>query len=284
MKTQASDRDNIKARQRAWATHKGLTLDPDGYCTCVDDNIFQGLSPGARKDFERGDGTELGKGGGRGKIQALHSSSALACNWFDYWRGRDLQPLSRALGVPVCFSTLALEQKFPTGLGGIGPNLDVLLWADETPFAIESKFTEPYTKSKAKTYLKPKYFHDGRSLWTEKGLPGCQAVAEALRRGQHDFNVLDVAQLLKHMLALAFRFGHQWSLSCLWFEVPGSLADQHRQELTVFTATAHIGTDAAHFSALTYQELFARMVPFVGQDDSEYIAYLQERYMSDALV
>ena|SRR5437879_1670820 len=286
MRTQLSDRDMIKARQRAWATRKGLTFDADSYCTCVDDNIFQGLSPGARTDFESGDGAELGKSGGRGKIQALHSSSALACNWFDYWRGRDLQPLSRAFGVPFRFSTLALEQKkFPTGLGGIGPNLDVLLTCgDGTPFAIESKFTEPYTKSKGKTYLKPEYFHDGRSLWTEAGLPGCQAVAEALRGQQDDFhNVLDVAQLLKHMLALALS-GHHWSLCCLWFEVPGSLADQHRQELTVFTAAAHIGTDAAHFSALTYQELFARMVPFVGQDDSEYIAYLRERYVTDAVV
>lgn len=45
------------------------------------------------------------------------------------------------------------------------------------------------------------------------------------------------------------------------FEVPGSLADQHRQELTVFTTNADIGADATYFSALTYQELFARMVP-----------------------
>jgi hypothetical protein len=87
--------------------------------------------------------------------------------------------------------------------------------------------------------------------------------------------VLDVAQLLKHMLALAHRFGDQWSLCCLWFEVPGSVADRHRQELTDFAA--QIGTDAAHFSALTYQELFARMVPFVRQDDSEYVAYLRDR-------
>jgi hypothetical protein len=282
MKTQPSDRDIIKARQRAWATRNRRTFDADGYCTCVDDNIFQGLSPGARKDFESGDGTELGKSGGRGKIQALHSSSALACNWFDYWRGRDLQRLSRAFGVPIRFSTLALEQKFPTGLAGIGPNLDVLLCADGAPFAIESKFTEPYTKSKGKTWLKPKYFHDGRSLWTVAGLPGCQAVAEALRTGQHDFKVLDVAQLLKHMLALALRFGQHWSLCCLWFEVPGSLAARHRQELMDFMA--HIGTDAANFLALTYQELFARMVPFVGQDDSEYIAYLRDRYVSDEVV
>jgi hypothetical protein len=91
---------------------------------------------------------------------------------------------------------------------------------------------------------------------------------------------LDVAQLLKHMLALARRFDDQWSLCCLWFELPGSLADQHRRELTAFTA--HLGADAANFLALTYQELFARMVPFVEQDHSEYIAYLRDRYVSDA--
>jgi hypothetical protein len=46
-------------------------------------------------------------------------------------------------------------------------------------------------------------------------------------------------------------------LCCLWFEVPRWLADRHQQELTDFAA--EIGTDAAYFSALTYQELFARM-------------------------
>ncbi len=101
MKTQPSEPDIIKAHQRAWATRNELAFDADGYCGCVDDNIVRGLSPCARKDFESGDGTELGKDGSRGKIQALHSSSALACNWFDYWRDRDLQPLSRAFGVPL---------------------------------------------------------------------------------------------------------------------------------------------------------------------------------------
>ncbi len=279
--TQASDTDTIKAHQRAWATRKGLAFDADGYCTCADDNIFRGLSPGARRDFESGDGDELGKSGGRGKIQALHSSSALACNWFDYWRDRDLQPLSRAFGFPVPFSTLMFEQKFTTGLGGIGPNLDVLLTCpDGTLFAIESKFTEPYTRSNGKTYLKQEYF-DGHSRWTEAGLTGCQAVAEALRMRRHDFKVLDVAQLLKHMLALA-RSGRHWSLCCLWFEIPGSLADRHRQELKDFATL--IGADAAHFSALTYQELFAHMVPFVGEDYAEYFAYLRERYVSGTSV
>ena len=69
MKIPPGERDIIKARQQAWATRNGRLLDADGYCACGDDNIFRGLSPGARKDFESGDGTELGKGGGRGKIQ-----------------------------------------------------------------------------------------------------------------------------------------------------------------------------------------------------------------------
>jgi hypothetical protein len=278
-----NDCDIIKSHQRAWAAQRGLSFDADGYCACVDDNIFQGLSAGARSDFGSGDGAELGQNGGRGKIQALHSSSALACNWFDYWRGRDLQPLSRAFVVPVQFSKLGLEHKFPTGLGRFSPNLDVLLTcSDGSLFAIESKFMEPYLKSKEKTYLKPEYFPKVRSLWTDAGLPGCQAIAEALRRGQQDdfHNVLDVAQLLKHMLALALS-GHSWSLCCLWFEVPGQLADQHRKELTIFTTK--MGADAVHFSALTYQELFAGLVPFVGQDNSEYIKYLRERYMSDSV-
>ena len=195
----------IKARQRNWAARIGLTPDAAGYCSCADDNIFRGLSPDARSDFQGGDGTELGNVGKRGKIQALHSSSALACNWFDYWRGRSLVPLSRAFNpsTPFC-EFVGLEQKFSTRLGGIGPNLDVILKClDGTLFAIESKFTEPYTESALKTVLKPKYFEAGRALWTEAGLSGCQGVAERLRTGPHNFKVLDVAQLLKHMLALA---------------------------------------------------------------------------------
>ena len=139
----------LKASQRAWALRHGRATDEDGYCGCADDNIFRGLSEGARKDFESGDGTELGKRGERGKIQALHSSSALACNWFDYWRGRDTTPLARAFGARDAFSGVALEQKFSTRVGGIGPNLDVVLKsADGTLFAIESKFGEPVQQIK----------------------------------------------------------------------------------------------------------------------------------------
>jgi len=215
-----------------------------------------------------------------GKIQALHSSSALACNWFDYWRGRDLMPLSRAFDAPVPFASLLLEQKFPTGLGGIGPNLDVMITcADGSLFGIESKFTEPYTPNKSKAFLKPKYFRGGRSLWAEAGLPGFQAVADALRTGDHGFKVLDAAQLLKHALGLAHS-GTQWLLCCLWFDVhESSTAAAHRSELSDFRA--RLGDDAARFSSMTYQELYARLVRLIATGDADYVAYLHDRYIAN---
>lgn len=271
--------DIIKARQRLWANRTGRTLNDNGYCGCIDDNLFEPLSAAARANFERGGGGELGNLPGPGKIQAVHSSSALACNWFDYWRERDFGALSTAFNVPDPFVTLQLEAHVPTGMRGADANLDVLLTtANGSLFAIESKFSEPYALSPAKNVLKPQYFSHERSRWAELGLPGCQAVAEQLRTGRHEFAVLDVAQLLKHMLALA-RTGKRWILCCLWYEVAGPVAEAHRQDLSTFMD--QIGGDAAHFTALTYQELFARMEQAVGAQHADYMNYLRDRYLKE---
>jgi len=61
--TTANVLDAIKKHQRARALRTCLTPSDDGYCACADDNVFQKLSPSARKEFENGDGTELGKSG-----------------------------------------------------------------------------------------------------------------------------------------------------------------------------------------------------------------------------
>src|SRR5438874_1589727 len=103
---------------------------------------------------------------------------------------------------------------------------------------------------------------------------------EQLRSGDHRFAVLDVAQLLKHAVGLAHS-GKLWSLCCLWFDVAGSsTAVQHRSELTDFRA--RLGEDAARFSSMTYQELYTRMVSFVGIDDANYMTYLRERYVGES--
>jgi len=43
-----------------------------------------------------------------------------------------------------------------------------------------------------------------------------------------------------------------------------------------------IGNDAVHFSALTYQELFTRMVSVVGAEHAGDMAYLRDRYINDS--
>ena len=275
--------DYIKGTQRDWATSRGIPFDGDGYTHTIDANLFGGLSEAARNDFKQGDGAELGTECQPGKIQALHSSSALACNWFDWWRGGHLAPLSRAFGMSSPLREfVGLEQKLSTGVGGIGPNLDVMFrCADGTRFGIESKFTEPYRPSDPKTRMKLRYFGTsstaGLRLWDEAGLPGCQRIAEDLRNGTHHFKTLDVAQLLKHMLGMS-RKGQPWMLCYLWYDARGPVADQHRQEVSHLIE--RLGADASHFQSLTYRELFFKMLPHVTDDAKDQMAYVRERYVT----
>jgi hypothetical protein len=100
-------------------------------------------------------------------------------------------------------------------------------------------------------------------------------VAEQLLSGSHSFRVLDVAQLLKHMLALARR-RRRWWLYCLWFDTTDSTSDHHRHELHTFSTA--VGADAQHFVAMTYGELFDAMGPLITPSDLPYWQYLQRRY------
>jgi len=270
--------DRIKAGQQTWASDRGLAFDSRGYCESCTANLFEPLTACSLRDIERGDGAELGIGNAKGKIQALHSSTALACNVFDYWRGRNLAVLRKGFGLSTRLCGLAFEQKFPTGAGG-SANLDVVLYGcDGTIFAIESKFTEPFKRSKNKCFLKPKYFPPDRSLWKDTGLPGCQVVAENLRDGVLRFETLDAAQLLKHMLGLG-RSRLSWNLMCIWYAPGGQLSNLHSEELATFSRA--LGVDSQRFRAMTYQDLFRNLE--LGPEDADYMAYLQTRYFAGAL-
>ena len=268
----------IKEQQLSWAERAGIKSDEKGYCYRLDENLFHPLSSCSRLDYASGDGAELGKEGKRGKILALHSSAALACNFFDYWRGRNLEGLAQAFGTTeLC--DIGFERKFPTGLRGNAPNLDVVLYeSDGGILAIESKFMEPFQKSKAKTYLKPKYFENG-DAWNGVALRGCQVLAEQLRQNRAQFEMLDVAQLLKHMLGLARNQQH-WQLCYLWYDPGGPASDKHAKEIDTFRK--QIGDDAKRFSSLKYQELFQRLSHFLGDQHLEYQEYLRDRYFGSA--
>jgi hypothetical protein len=93
----------ILTKQTEWAKNRGLNLIGSKvnhgrlvYTKDLDDNLFQPLLPDVRKSFSEGDGGELGFAGFPGKMQAIHSSSALGVNVFQYWKSISAVPVIAA--------------------------------------------------------------------------------------------------------------------------------------------------------------------------------------------
>ncbi len=100
----------IFARQTLWAARHGHALRGSAgtrgrfaYTRHPHGQPVRAAHAGGAEDFAGGDGGELGRGGAiPGKMQAVHSSSALSCNLFHYWRriGRP-DIIAKACGFPV---------------------------------------------------------------------------------------------------------------------------------------------------------------------------------------
>ena len=189
----------IRNAQQNWARSRGIPLDSRGYVREVEANLWRSLSTRARKGFKRGAGLELS-----GHMRALHSSSALAVNFFDYWTNRDKSPLLSALGLdPEGGNALDFEAQFHTELGGTPPHLDVAItYSTGFVVAVEGKFTEYLKRSTTgKSSFTMAYFPKSTDRWTGKDLPACQSLAEELwaeeiRDGRRRFQYLDAHQLL----------------------------------------------------------------------------------------
>ncbi len=262
-------------QQQAWARQRGIKFDKNGYTFSLNDNLFLPLLPEVKKEFQSGKGDELGSDGKRGKMQALHSSSALVVNVFQYWVNQDVSDIASACDAPQGMTEMHFEQTRPTPLGGIPPHLDVEFSRNKLkPLAIESKFTEPYHRHTKRT-VKDKYLNVP-GLWTR--LPRCEKLVKHIREEEQartSFTYLDVPQLLKHILGLAYAFGPTgFELLYLWYEVPSEEANNHRNELEEFKLC--VG-DEVTFLDMTYQELFAAIRECHGVDEG-YILYLAERY------
>jgi hypothetical protein len=261
--------------QRHWAESRKVAVNAKGRVSHLDDNLFAPLHAETRAEFEAGDGDEFGTADEPGKMYSLYSSSALACNVFDYWRKRPMFPLLKACGIETTASELGFEQKFPTGVGSKPANLDVFITssgADCLPIAIESKFSEPF-QSGERDFLKPSYFSKS-AVWDK--LPICRGIAKSLTASER-FKFLKAAQLLKHTLALTREFGkRQFVLLYLWYDVNGSdAARQHRAEVQEF---GNLLGDEVLFQSDTYQNVFDRLSPLIS--GTEYEAYLRSRYFS----
>ena len=261
----------ISRQQKVWATKRKIRFDKDGYTFSLDDNLFVPLSLQARTEFGKSRGDELGSTSRRGKMHALHSSSALVYNFFEYWRLHDIGTIAVACGATKGMSELRFEQTHPTGLRGTAPHIDVEFnGPDLIPLAIESKYTEPYQGNIINTF-KESYFNK-QDLWNN--LSKCEKLAKKINENKIVFSSLATSQLLKHILGLSKAFPNGFSLLYLWYEIPSEYARRHTDEINLFKD--HIQGEV-DFRFMTYQHLFTTIKDFTDADES-YKSYLFERY------
>ena len=260
------------------------------YVPTVDDNLFEPLSKKARADIKAGDGGELQDTKNHpAKMRALHSSSALGVNIFQYWNTPDRGPvIAEACGLcrnqpdsqtgTSTNSEIRFEQKLYFGKGFSRPsNMDVLIANPNSrfeAFAVECKFSEAYT-SRGHPGLKEKYLNEP-SLWT--GLSNLEAFARGISPEDTTYHHLHPAQLVKHILGLTRKYGKErYRLLYLWYDGLGGAGSLHREEIARFTDIAK--KDGVRFHSLSYQELIARLVRTREGKDGNYLDYISGRYL-----
>lgn len=229
----------IKQKQSSWAQRQGFelvsgTIGADGektYLQNVAYNLFEPLTQDSADSYNAGDGGETKDTGSRlAKMKAVHSSSAIVVNLFQYWKGKNISPLMHALNLrrrpqpdtvtenvgtdaPDVSETLPkenaakiyFEKKFRISDDTVSfrkpANLDVVIEEPLCHTAIESKFTEPYGNSHEG--LREAYIRN-ESLWTE--LPILYDLAKQISPDNKLFKHLDAAQLVKHILGLSANY------------------------------------------------------------------------------
>jgi hypothetical protein len=263
--------------QLKWATQEKIPL--EGYTKRVEDNIFNNeLHPETKKEYERGKGHELD--GKRAHMKALHSSSALVVNVFDYWRRQNrIQDIAKCCVAGGIISGMEFEKTHPIkGVNRTPPHLDIE-FTGLIPLAIESKFTETYYRKTRRdnedTHLD--VYLERRDIWD--GIPKTKASAEKISQqsgARTDFEYLDVPQLIKHVLGLTCSYRGQFFLLYLWYKIDSNEARQHEEELVRFSNSIK---DEISFQTMTYQDLFNR-IRDLPDADSAYLKYLGRRYFS----
>ncbi len=288
-----SGRDFIQAKQIAWANRKNIELvgsqSDKGmkvYVKNIEDNFFEPLTEDTRKAFDGGDGGELKtKGKTLPKMQALHSSSVLGVNIFQYWENiGKVRDVAFACGFcakrnknsyEIKFEEkFEISDKFPKK-----PNIDVVILNSSnskfTEFDTECKFAEAYS-SRKHDGLKEMYLSDIPKQW--KDIPHLHELAKSISPIDKSYKFLHSAQLIKHILGLKKKHGKSsFRLLYLWYDVYGPEGAKHRKEITKFKTIAK--KDNINFLSLSYQELIVKMSKHLYQGNEKYIDYMTDRYL-----
>ncbi len=278
----------IKAKQKAWATINNITLTGSKidrgekcYTKEVIGNFFKQISADTYREIKSGDGNELGDGVYPGKIQALHSSSALTLNAFDYWRNfDDKSDIGKALLIPsININDISFEKKYSILKdSNIPPNIDVVFeYRNGDCCAIECKFTEPFNKRKEEQGLKGKYFSEFDS-WSQ--VPFIHRLAQSISPEDNIYKYLQPAQLIKHIIGLLKNYGNakdRFRLIYLYYDAFREEGYCHEREIKDFKLIAQ--KDGIRLQSITWQEVILNLLKNSGKNHRFYTRYLFSRYL-----
>lgn len=280
--------EHILSKQIEWMHNNEVTLIGSkghrgrlAYTLNIDDNLFQPLTSSTKISFQRGDGNELS--GNPAKMQAVHSSSALAVNIFQYWQNIDqAEKIAFACGFCRQTTKISKEIEFEVKYSiskqfGFSPNIDVVIKNEATApykvFAIECKFTEAYAK-RGDHGLKEKYID--LNVWDE--IPHLHQLAQLISPTDTKFKYLHSAQLIKHILGLNKAYGKSnFRLLYLWYDTFGNEGAIHKNEISDFIKIAR--TDGIAIHEMSYQKLIAQLAKNFRTFHEEYIKYITSRYL-----
>ena len=277
--------DFIKCKQRIWAKNHNIELMGSkidkgelNYTKTLRDNLFLDISDESRREFTQGDGNELA--GFPAKMQALHSSSALTVNFFEFWKkAKFKKPIAKALRIPSTnILDIKFEKKFPILPNSMRhPNIDVVFnYKNGYCCAIECKFTEPYQQSrKTISGLKEKYISEFEH-WDS--IPTVFQLAKVISPNDTKFNYLYSAQLVKHVLGLLTKYDKsKFRLLYVWYDAFGEKSYRHSLELEELASIFR--SDGITFQAITWQEVIINLSSYLSGNSLKYLRYLEERYL-----
>ncbi len=281
----------ILLKQIAWARNNNIKLigskvdrGRPAYVQRLDDNLFEPLDSAVEDDIRHGDGGELKGEGVPCKMQAVHSSSTLGVNVFQYWlKKKQIPEIAFVCGFCASNSSapqnIRFEQKFPICKKfPRSPNIDVVIenaaGSRFTVFAIECKFSEAYSFH-GHAGMDEKYL-ELKDVW--RGFPALFDFAQSISPQDNAFIHLHPAQLIKHILGLSAKYGRgKFRLLYLWYDCVGVEGAQHRGEIEKFSAVAK--RDKIDFHAMSYQELIVKLIKNFSESHGPYVQYISGRYL-----
>jgi len=279
----------ILYKQIQWAHRNNITLigskitrGRKAYTQNLDDNLFEALLSEVKGNFEEADGGELT--GNPCKMQAVHSSSALGVNIFQYWkRINQIPAIAAACGFCSTDNTssqgINFEAKYPISEKfSRSPNIDVVI--NNSPkskfkvFAIECKFSEAYS-SRNHSGISPKYIELNK-VWDD--MPNLLEFAKTISPDDNKYSYLHPAQLVKHILGLKETFGKdKFRILYLWYDTIGPESATHHREINDFIKITK--ADGIYFHAMSYQDLIIKLSEEYRGTHKDYIDYISERYL-----